>query len=363
MFTASLFLRRWSAAALILACSAAGLGAQIPDHVTTGVRYYRAKGMTDQPFVVEVVNAHRTVANTLLLRLALTNAGAAPMNVQYDFAGNTNPAELGRISALYALDPNGRKKYEVLRDAGGATLCSRIDPAINPGEGRLGEAQGAAPPDTSSSFDLYFPKAETILNIPIGLPEAGQPIPPAAPVVSASSAPGTAAPVQPGPSSAIDQPTSNNQPNVYTNQTNPVPNGSPDKAIGSVESANATVPFTVEVVGLKAAAGQRALLRLALTNNGSGNLIVTGQFTGDVAGLTDATQITGVYLVDPVSKQRFNVVRESETRALCSHLDRPLDPGERRMLEATFPPIPASVKSVYVYFPHASQITDVAVTR
>ena len=363
MPNAALFLRRWSAAVLILACSAAGLGAQIPGHETTGVRNYRAKGMTDQPFVVEVINAHRTVSNVLLLRLAITDTGTAPMNIQYDFAGNTNPAELGKISALYAVDPNGRKKYEVLRDAGGVTLCSRIDPAISPGERRLLEAQIAAPPDTSSSFDLYFPKADPILNIPIGLPEAGEPIPPAAPVVPSGNAPGTAAPVQTGPSSAIDQPTSNNQPNVYTNQTNPVPNGSPDKAIGSVESANATVPFTVEVVGLKAAAGQRAVLRLAFTNNGSGTLIVTGQFNGEVTGLSDATQITGVYLVDPVSKQRFNVVWETETKALCSHLDRPLDPGERRMLEATFPPIPAGVKSVYVYFPHASQITDVAVTR
>ena len=363
MSTASLSPRRWSAALLILACSAVSLGAQIPGRDTTGVRNYRAKGMTDQPFVLEVVNAHRSVSNTLQLRLAITNAGTAPMTIQYDFAGNTNPAEAGKISALYAVDPNGRKKYEVLRDAGGATLCSHIDPAISPGERRLVDAQLAAPPDTSSAFDLYFPKADPILAIPIGLPEAGEPIPPAAPVVSSGYAPGTAAPVQPGPSSAIYLPTSNNQPNVYTNQTNPIPNGSPDKAIGSVESANATVPFTVEVVGLKAAAGQRAVLRLAFTNNGSGNLIVTGQFTGDVAGLSDATQITGVYLVAPASKQRFDVVRETETKALCSRLDRPLDPGERRMLEATFPPIPAGVKSVYVYFPHASQITDVAVTR
>ena len=362
MPTPLLFLR-WSAGLLILALSVAGAPAQIPGHVDTGVRNYRSDGMTDQPFTLEVINAHRTVSNTMLLRLAITNQGTAPMAIQYDFAGNTNPAELGKISALYALDPNGRKKYEVLRDASGATLCSRIDPAINPGERRVVYAQLAAPPDTSSAFDLYFPKAGAILTIPIGLPEAGEPIPPNAPVTELGRAPGPAAPVQPGPSSAIDQPTSNNQPNVYTNQTNPVPNGSRDKAIGSVESANSTVPFTVEALGLKAPAGQRAVLRLALTNNGSGNLIDTGQFTNTVGSLSDPTQITGVYLVDPATSQRFEVVHETETKALCSRIDRPLDPGERRLLEATFPPIPVTVKSVYVYFPHASQITDVPVTR
>ena len=359
----SLFLRRWPAGLLILALTAGSAFAQIPGKVTTTVRNYRSDGTTDQPFALEVMNAHRTVSNTMLLRLAITNKGDAPMTIQYDFAGNTNPAEMGKISALFALDPNGRKKYEVLRDASGATLCSRIDPAINPGERRLVYAQLAAPPDTSSAFDLYFPKAGAILDIPIGLPEAGEPIPPGAPVTDLSRAPGPAAPVQPGPSTAIDQPTSNNQPDVYTNQTNAVPNGSRDKAIGSVESANATVPFTVEALGLKAPAGQRAVLRLALTNNGSGNLIDTGQFTGTLGSLSDPTQITGVYLIDPATNLRYEVVHETETKALCSRIDRPLDPGERRMLEATFPPIPATVKSVYVYFPHASQITDVPVTR
>ena len=43
-------------------------------------------------------------------------------------------------------------------------------------------------------------------------------------------------------------------------------------------------------------------------------------------------------------------------------LDPVLGPGERRVLEAQFPPLPATVKSVYVYFPHTSPIADVPVT-
>lgn len=40
-----------------------------------------------------------------------------------------------------------------------------------------------------------------------------------------------------------------------------------------------------------------------------------------------------------------------------------LAPGERRVLEAQFPDLPAAVQSVYVYFPHAAPIADLPVGR
>ena len=177
-----------------------------------------------------------------------------------------------------------------------------------------------------------------------------------------SSAPAPVAAVPIAPSAAIDQPTSNNLPNVYTNQTQIVGSGTPLKGIGSVESANATVPFTVEALSLKAIP-TGATLRLAITNNGSGELDAAGQFTTGLGGASDPRQITGVYLLDPASQQRFQVVRTSETRALCSKIDPVLGPGERRTLEAQFPAIPAGVKSVYLYFPHTAPISNVPVTR
>ena len=168
----------------------------------------------------------------------------------------------------------------------------------------------------------------------------------------------TTAPV--GPTSAIDQPTSNNLPDVYTNQANAT---APGKGIGSVQSGNSDTPFTVEITGLKAnGGGGNALLKLALTNNGSGSLDPADQFTTGVGDPSDARTITGVYMIDPVSKARFNVVRTTETHALCSKVDPILSPGERRPLEAQFPPIPPTVKSVYVYFPHATPIANVPVT-
>ncbi len=321
--------------------------AQIPAPVTTGVPDYRADGMTDQPFTVEIIGARRSVSNVLLVRLALTNRGTAPLHPHQDFAGDSNPTDDNRISALFALDPNGRKKYGVIRDSRNQPLCGQIVPPLQPGERRVLDAQLLAPPDTSSAVDVYFPKATPILGVPIGLPQAGEPLPDSAAIVAPTGAalPATAAPI--APTVAIDQPTSNNLPNVYTNQANAT---APGKGIGSVQSSNSDTPFTVEALGLKG-----SKLRLAVTNNGSGSLDAAGQFTGGVGTSSEDRSISGLYLIDPVSKQRFNVLTAPK-------IDPVLGPGERRLLEAPFPPIPASVKSVYVYFPHATPIADVPVT-
>ena len=331
--------------------------AQIPAPVTTGEPIYQADGMTDQPFTVQVAGARRTVNNVLVVRLTLTNRGAAPLQPHQDFSGDTNPVDDNRISALFVVDPNGRKKYAVLRDGGNRPLCSQVVPPIQPGERRTLDAQLLAPPDTTSAVDVYFPKATPILGVPIGLPQAGEPLPGGAAIVVAAG--GAASPAPIAPTTAIDEPTSNNLPNVYTNQANAT---APGKGIGSVQSSNSDTPFTVEATGLKANADGHALLRLALTNNGSGSLDPADQFTSGVGDTSDARTISGVYLVDPVSKARFNVVRETQTRALCSKIDPIIGPGERRVLEARFPPIPATVKNVYLYFPHATPIAGVPVT-
>ena len=331
-------------APLVWALTAA---AQIPAPVTTGVPDYKANGMTDQPFTVEIVGARRSVNNILVVRVALTNRGTAPLQPHQDFAGDSNPADDNRISALFALDPNGRKKYAVIRDSRNQPLCGQLVPPLQPGERRVLDAQLLAPPDTTSAVDVYFPKATPVLGVPIGLPQAGEPLPGGAAIVAPTgpALPATAAPI--APTVAIDQPTSNNLPNVYTNQANPT---TPSKGTGSIQSSNSDTPFTVEALGVKG-----TTLRLAITNNGSGSLDAAGQFTGGVGTSSGDRAISGLYLVDPVSKRRFNVVN-------APTVDPVLGPGERRVLEAHFPPIPGTVKSVYVYFPHATPVADVPVT-
>lgn len=336
--------------------------AQISAPTDTTVRSYLANGVTDQPFTIQVVGCRRTVANVLLIKLVLTNLGTNPIQPQQDFAGNNNPTDLNRISAFYAEDPNGRKKYTVLRNAQNEPLCSAVVPPIQPGEKRNVFAEFTAPPQTSSVVDLYFPKANPILSVPMGLSQAGEPIIPEADVAP-SGLPTPAGAVPVGPSTDITEGANNSEPNLYTNQTNPVPSGSPLKGIGNVTSANSTVPFTVDVLKLTAPASGPATLQLAVTNNGSGNLDATGQFSGAVVDGADAQTIAGVYMVDPVSKQRFDVVRDGQGHIGAAKIDPAFGPGERRVLQAQFPAIPATVKSVYVYFPHATPISDVPVSR
>ncbi len=337
--------------------------AQIAGPVNPGERVYSTKGMTDQPFTVQIVGARRTVANVLLIKLSLTNDGSAPLAPRQDFAGDDNPADENKISALYAVDPNGRKKYAVIRDAQNQALCSTINPPIKPGERRMLYAQLPAPPTTSSVFDLYFPKANVLVGIPMGLPQAGEPIVPGADVVDTTGLPATASVTVVAPTPANAESANNNEPTLYTNQTNPVLPSTPLKGVGTVQSANSTVPFTVDVLGLTSAKAGGSTLKLAVTNNGSGSLDATGQFTGGLGDTAEARRISGVYLVDPVSKQRFDVMRDGQGGVAASKVDPAFGPGERRTLEAHFPEIPDTVKSVYVYFPHTTPIADVPVTR
>ena len=347
---------------LVLASAASVAPAQIPASTSTVDSHYSSTGTAGQPFTITVLDARRTVGNVLQVRMTLTNRGTEPLRVNEEFADSTQPSENAKISAVYVIDPNGRRKFPVLKDSAGRTLCSRIDPPLQPGERRQVNAEFAAPPDTTSAFDLYFPRTEPILMVPIGLPTAGEPIPAGADIGNPGGLKTPANPIVPGPSSAINQPTNNNEPDVYTNQTNIVAAGSTHKAVGSIESANSVVPFTVEVISLKVV-GNQTILNLALTNGGSGELEVSGQFNGSLTDLANMKQISGVYLIDPVSKQRFEVSRPSQTLALCSTIERPLSAGERRTLEARFAALPASVKMVFIYFPHATPISDVPVSR
>jgi hypothetical protein len=335
--------------------------AQIPAAPTTGVPDFKINGTADQPFTMEVLDAHRTVTNTLLVRLAITNRGNAPLEVTYEFAAAQTPAEAKSISGIYAIDPNGEAKYTVLRNAKGTSICSRINPVLQSGERRNLFTQLAAPPDTSSSVGIFVPHAGRIENVPIGLPTAGEAVPPDASIGDPGAYPSpAAAPLSP-PNAALSAP--NTTPNVVTDQLGDVPPAGSHKAIGSIQDGNSVVPFTVEVLGLKRQPDGKMKLRLALTNNSSGPLDADGQFNSGIADLAASKQISGVYLADPVTHARFEVVRPTQVTALCSSISPALAPGERRTLEAEFADLPAAVKSVYVYFPHASPVADIPVGR
>ena len=351
----------------VLVLPAAATRAQIPAAPSpTGV-VYRASGTTNEPFSVEVVDVRRANGNTLVVRLNLRNDGSGPLNVRYDFAAGTKPADARKISGLYLIDPNGRVRLDVLRDAGGVALCSTVDPDLAPGERRLLTARFAAPSTTSNALEVHFPKTvEPIVGVPVSLSAAGEPIPANAPVTAQPAArpgqPPTSAAAQPSP--AIETPGTNFRPDVYTNQ---LPGSEPSaggvkKTSGHVQASNSDVPFTVEVLSLKRANGGKELdLRVALTNNSSGPFDVGDYFTTGRTDSANTRRISGVYVVDPKTQARATVATDASGRAACSEV-APLDPGERRELSARLTPAPAAgTKAVYLYFPQSSPIADVPV--
>lgn len=354
-------------AAFTLALLAAPLvcRAQIPAAPSPTALVYRASGTTNEPFSVEVVDARRASGNTLVVRLNLRNDGSGPLNVRYDFAANTNPADARKVSGLYLIDPNGRTRLEVLRDAGGAALCSTVDPDLAPGERRMVSAQFPAPATTSNAVEVHFPKTvEPIVGVPVSLSAGGEPIPANAPLTNPpatlSDPPATTATAQPSP--AIETPGTNFRPDVYTNQlpgSEPVA-GAAKKTSGHVQASNSDVPFTVEVLSLRRINdGAQLELRLALTNNSSGVFDVGDYFTTGRTDTANARRISGVYVVDAKTQARAAVTLDASGRAACSEVT-PLDPGERRELSARLAPAPpAGTRTVYLYFPQASPIADV----
>ena len=334
--------------------------AQIPSSPASGGANYKIDGMTDQPFSVEVLDTHRTVGNTLLVRMAITDRGTSPLRIQHEFADAETPSEAGKISGVYAVDPNGEIKYTVLRNAQGRAICSKIDPPIQPGERRNVFTQLQAPPDTSSAVSIYFPSAGRIEHVPIGLPASGEAIPPEA-SIGDPGAVSHPAPAQPLTNSG--ERTTSISPNVVTDQVPDSPSNSPRTAAGEIQDGNSVVPFSVEAIDLKRQPDGRTKLELALTNNSSGPLDADGQFTRNLIDPAHAAEISGLYIVDPVSHAHFEILRPTEDTPLCSSISPALAPGERRILEAQFPDLPAAVKTVYVYFPHAAPIADVSVTQ
>ena len=345
--------------------------AQIPPAPSPTDVVYRASGTLNEPFSVEVVDVRRADGNTLVVRLNLRNDGSGPLNVGYDFAAGTNPGDARKISGLYLVDPNGRARLGVLRDAAGAALCTTVDPDLTPGERRLLTARFVAPAVTSNAVEVHFPRtAEPIVGVPIGLSAAGEPIPTNEPVTAQPSAtvrrpPRPDAEAQPSP--AIETPGTNYRPNVYTNElpgTEPAA-GNVKKTAGHVQASNSDVPFTVEILSLRRVNGGNGggglELRVALTNNSSGPFDVGDYFTAGRDDAANARRISGVYVVDPKTQARATVARDAAGKALCSEV-RPLDPGERRELSARLAPAPAAgTRSVYLYFPQASPIANVPV--
>ena len=186
---------------------------------------YESDGVTDQPFLLEVLDARRTVSNTLLVRTGPDEPGHRADAAAPRFLRQHQPDRRRPIPPLYAVDPNGRRKYAVLRDSQRPARSVRsIAPAkssrANGGSSTPNCSRRRTPPVRSTSFSEGDPILERAHRPAAGGRADARRTPPSA---ISGRVPVPAAPVPVAPRTAIDQPTSNNLPNVYTNQTQSSP--------------------------------------------------------------------------------------------------------------------------------------------
>lgn len=131
---------------------------------------FQTQGNLDgSSFTVQVLELRRTSGNMLLLRMNITNTSGKDISPGYDFTKERSwDFNVGAISGVYVVDANAQKKYEVMRDAKGTALASKIDPALKPNETREVYVQLPAPPATTQRLTIYFPKTTSpIFDVPI----------------------------------------------------------------------------------------------------------------------------------------------------------------------------------------------------
>jgi len=124
--------------------------------------------------VTQILELIRIDDGILQLRFAILNHGPEGTVTSLEALGSA-PGDEGTVADVHLVDPEGTKKYFVLRDAEGRALCSRdLEPLASGGRVELW-ARFPAPADDVASIDVYVPRAPAFVGVPI---------PPRSPTVS-----------------------------------------------------------------------------------------------------------------------------------------------------------------------------------
>jgi len=116
----------------------------------------------------------------------------------------------------------------------------------------------------------------------------------------------------------------------------------------------------VEVQELKRSSGGTVTLKFTMINDSNGQL-ETGSRFGESGQNKDFRSIGGITLIDPVSKKKYLVVRDSEGNCICSVGIPDINSKSRSNLWAKFPAPPQDVKKVSIVIPHFIPMDDVPI--
>ncbi|MCU1348921.1 MAG: hypothetical protein JWO56_1951 [Acidobacteria bacterium] len=111
----------------------------------------------------------RASGDTVSLKLVLTNGSGKEISTGYEF-GDPDKAigDFGSIGGVQLIDPVGRKKYFVARDAAGKCICSRGLKDIAAGASINAWAKFPAPPADVQKISVVIPHFSPMDDVPIG---------------------------------------------------------------------------------------------------------------------------------------------------------------------------------------------------
>lgn len=119
----------------------------------------------------------------------------------------------------------------------------------------------------------------------------------------------------------------------------------------------------VEVTELKRSSGDMVSLKFVLINDSAEDLNFGGGYLGQDGVASDYRTVGGVHLVDPVGKKKYLVVRDAETKCVCSTEMDNAKPKSRVNLWTKLPAPPADVQKVNIVIPHFSPMDDVPISQ
>ncbi|HWS72646.1 MAG TPA: hypothetical protein VN605_11055 [Thermoanaerobaculia bacterium] len=111
----------------------------------------------------------RASGDIVSLKLVITNGSGKQISTGYEFGDPDKAiADFGSIGGVQLIDPVGRKKYFVARDADGKCICSRGLKDIAAGASINTWAKFPAPPADVQKISIVIPHFSPMDDVPIG---------------------------------------------------------------------------------------------------------------------------------------------------------------------------------------------------